>query len=480
MKPSAATPTKIDHWIGGAPAPPRSGEYFSDRNPLDDSDYAVVAHGNEADVDCAVQTAHRAFLTYAESLAKDRERILSRAADLLERDKTDFLDILVDEIGSPIRKALFEWSLSVGLLRAAAGMARQVGGKVHPSDVSRRLSISVRTPLGVVAAITPFNVPLIKGIRLSANALATGNTVVLMPSEDAPALACRLARLYDEAGVPAGAFNVVTGFGAEIGDALTAHPLVRFVTFTGSTRIGRHIAALCGQHMKRVTLELGGKSPMVVMGDADLGKAIGAAVHGIFTFQGQVCMGSSRVFVERPLFEAFADRFCQVASALGMGELRDPQTTIGPIISERQRARVRSHLDDARSKGATLMCGGSWVGNRCAPTVLKGVSKEMRVYAEETFGPVVAVYPVDSLDDAVNRANESAYGLSAAIFTARLDAAMEFSRRVRAGMVHVNGSSLHDEPHVPFGGVGDSGFGREGTEEDIANMTEWKWITIPQ
>jgi acyl-CoA reductase-like NAD-dependent aldehyde dehydrogenase len=273
---------------------------------------------------------------------------------------------------------------------------------------------------------------------------------------------------------------VVTGFGAEIGDALTTHELVRFVTFTGSTRVGRHIAALCGRDMKRVTLELGGKSPLVVMSDADLGKAIGAALHGIFTFQGQVCMGSSRIFVERPLFDTFAERFTQAASALGMGDLRDPQTTIGPIISERQRTRISSHLDDARSKGATVMCGGAWHGNRCAPTVLRGVDRTMKAFAEETFGPVVALYPVDSVDDAVNRANESAYGLSAGIFTARLDAAMEFARRVRAGMVHVNGSSLHDEPHVPFGGVGDSGFGREGTEEDIANMTEWKWITLPQ
>ncbi|MGH8262787.1 MAG: aldehyde dehydrogenase family protein [Steroidobacterales bacterium] len=475
-----STPTRFDHWIGGSPVPPLSGAYFDDANPLDDSLYAQAARGGAADVDRAVQAAQRAFATYGESLAKDREQILAQAAVLLERQQSEFIEILVDEIGSPIRKARFEWSLSVGLLRAAAGMARQASGRIPPSDVARRLNLSVRAPLGVVAAITPFNVPLIKGVRLSANALALGNTVVLLPSEDAPVLAGRLARLYDEAGLPDGAFNVVTGMGAEIGDALTTHPLVRFVTFTGSTRVGRHIAALCGQHMKRVTLELGGKSPLVVMRDADLDKAIAAAVHGIFTFQGQVCMGSSRIFVERPIFDQFAERFSQAASRLGIGDLRDPQTVIGPIISERQRARVKGHLDDAVAKGATLLCGGRWRGNRCEPTVLRGVERGMQVFAEETFGPVAALYPIDTLDEAVERANESPYGLSASIFTARLDNAMEFARRVRSGMVHVNATALHDEPHVPFGGTGDSGFGREGTDEDIANMTEWKWITLPQ
>lgn len=474
-----ARPMRIDHWIGGAAVPPASGLYFNDHNPVDDSLYAEVARGNADDVEQAVHAAHAAFASYGESLAKERERLLSRAADLLERQQNEFIDILVDEVGSPVRKAQFELSLSVGLLRAAAGMARQAGGKVMPSDVARRTSLSVRTPLGVVAAITPFNVPLIKGVRLSANPLALGNTVVLLPSEEAPVLAHRLARLYEEAGFPAGAFNVVTGIGAEIGDYLTANPLVRLVTFTGSTRVGRHIATLCGQQMKRVTLELGGKSPLVILRDADLGKAVPAAVHGIFTFQGQVCMGTSRIFVEKPVFDAFAERFREAASKLGMGDLRDPQTVIGPIISARQRERVRNHVSDAVAKGAKVLCGNEWQGNRCAATVLTGVDRTMLPFSEETFGPVAALYPVDSLEEAIGLANESNYGLSASIFTEHLTHAMEFARRVRSGMVHINASALHDEPHVPFGGVGESGFGREGTDEDISNMTEWKWITFP-
>lgn len=473
-------PKTVDHWIGGRAVPAESGQRFDDRNPLDDSVYARAAHGTAGDVDRAVQAADAAFAGFSALPVKERERILVRAADLLEKQGKEFLDILVDEIGSPIRKAQFELGLSIGLLRAAAGMARQAAGKTLPSDVPDRLSLSVRTPLGVVAAITPFNVPLIKGVRLTANPLALGNTVVLLPSEEAPVLASRLATLYAEAGLPPGALNVVNGLGAEIGDSLTTHPSVRFVSFTGSTRVGRHIGALCGRDMKRMTLELGGKSPLVVLDDADLDAAVAGAIHGIFTFQGQVCMGSSRIYVQRGVHDAFTERFARVAAKLPLGDLRDPTTVIGPIINTRQRDRVRGHIEDALAKGATALTGGRWHGNRCEPTILTGVSPSMRCHAEETFGPVVSVYPVDSFEEALERANSSNYGLSAAIFTADLRKAMTFARRVRSGMVHVNATSLHDEPHVPFGGVGDSGFGREGTEEDIANMTEWKWVTLPQ
>ncbi|MEM8936999.1 MAG: aldehyde dehydrogenase family protein, partial [Pseudomonadota bacterium] len=273
-------------------------------------------------------------------------------------------------------------------------------------------------------------------------------------------------------------FNVVSGFGYEIGDSLTTHSLVKVVTFTGSTRVGSHIGALCGKHKKRVILELGGKSPLVVMADADLEKAIAGAVQGIFTYQGQVCMGSSRIYVERDIYDAFLEKFTAAAKALGMGDLRDERTTLGPIISERQRNRVRNHIEDAVSNGATLVTGGEWTGNRCSPTILTHVTPEMAVFEEETFGPVASVYPIDSFDDALELSNNSKYGLSSAIYTSNLEDAMRYVQGVKSGMVHVNAPTLHDEPHVPFGGVGESGFGREGTEEDINTMTEWKWVTI--
>jgi acyl-CoA reductase-like NAD-dependent aldehyde dehydrogenase len=465
-------------WIGGAEQEPAAGRYFEDRRPEDDALYALVAEADARDVDRAVRAAHAAFATYRGSTASEREAWLARAAGLLEERRDRFLEVLVDETGVPIRICRFMHRLSVEMMRAAAGMPRWVSGKTLPADVPGRISLSLREPLGVVAAIIPFNVPLIKGVRLSANALAVGNCVVMLPSEEAPITATLLAELYRDAGLPAGAFNVVTGFGHAIGDSLTTHPLVDMVTFTGSTRVGKHIRRLCAEHGKRVTLELGGKSPLVVLADADLDRAVAAAVHGSFTFQGQACMASSRIYVERPLFERFVDRFAAAARGLALGDLRDPGTAIGPIISTRQRERVRRHLDDATSKGARVVAGGSWRGNRCEPTILTGVTPEMTVCAEETFGPVTAVYPIDSAEEGLRRANESAYGLSAAIFTADVDAALRFVHGVRSGMVHVNASSLHDEPHVPFGGVGESGAGREGSEADIEAMTEWKWATI--
>lgn len=468
----------IDHWIDGKSTPPENGKYFASKNPLDDSVLHNAAAGSIEDMNAAVETAHRAFLSFRKTLPKDRERILCKAAELLERDRAQFMDILVDEIGSPIRKAGFEVDKGVAFLRAAAGMARQVTGKTIPSDAPGKFSMSIRSPIGVIAAITPFNVPLIKGVRLSCNPIALGNTVVMMPSEEAPALSYRLAQLYAEAGLPDGVFNVVSGSGYEIGDSLTTHPHVKMVTFTGSCVVGKHIRELCGKLGKRMTLELGGKSPLVVMDDADLQQAIAGAIQSIFMYQGQVCMGASRLYVHELVMERFVHGFAKVASNLGMGDLRDESTMIGPIISERQRNRVRRHIDDAKQKGATIVTGGKWVGNRCEPTILTDVTPEMEVFAEETFGPVVSIYPITSLEQAIAASNNSDFGLSAAIFTKNIDTAMEYVADVESGMVHVNGSSLHDEPNVPFGGIKDSGFGREGTEEDLEAMTEWKWVTI--
>jgi acyl-CoA reductase-like NAD-dependent aldehyde dehydrogenase len=465
-------------WIGGAWSPPVEARTFEDLRPLDSQVYARVACGGVADIDRAVAAAKLAFASYRQTLAKDREAWLMEAAHLLARRKSQFMDVLIDEIGSPLKKAEFEFGKALSMLRAASGMARQAKGEVIPSDHPGRVSLSMRQPVGVVAAITPFNVPLIKGVRLTANPLALGNTVVLLPSEEAPVIAMMLADLYAEAGIPQGAFNVVTGFGHEIGDALTGHPDVSMVTFTGSSRVGAHIQRICAERNKRVTLELGGKSPMVVLADADLDKAVAAAIHGIFTFQGQVCMGNSRIYVERPVFDGFVSAFASATKRLGMGDLRDPQTTIGPIISMRQRERVRHHIADAIDKGATLLTGGNWDGNRCQPTILTGVTEDMVCCKEETFGPVVSVYPVDSYEEALRCANDTRYGLSSAIFTRNLERAMHFAQHVGAAMCHINASALQDEPHVPFGGNGASGMGREGTHADIEAMTELKWITI--
>jgi acyl-CoA reductase-like NAD-dependent aldehyde dehydrogenase len=466
------------HWIGGVQVPSSSGAHFEDLDPETDRPFALAARGTAEDVAAAVQAAQAAFPAFSLAPVNLRESILSRAAAILERDAEDIASSMITEIGSPIGKARHEVQRAVDVFRAAAGATRYLAGKTLPSDVPGKMNLTFRVPLGVVAGITPFNVPVGKGVRLSAIPLAFGNTVVMLPSEESPLMALRLARVYDEAGLPPGCFNVVTGYGHEIGDALTGHPLVRSISFTGSTRVGTHIRELAARSGKKLTLELGGKSPLVVLDDADLPRAVQAAVQGSFGNQGQICMASSRIYVQRGIAAAFLARFAASASALSMGDLRDPATMVGPIINARQRARIKAHVDDAVAKGATILCGGGWVGHRCEPTVLTAVTRDMLCHAEETFGPVTSVYIVDGLDDALQAANDSRYGLSSAIFTADLGHAMRFAREVRAGMVHVNGATAQAEPHVPFGGVGDSGMGREGPEYDMDAMTEWKWVSV--
>jgi len=470
--------TKHELWINGEHTKPESGKYFDVLNPLDDSLYCQSAESNEADINKAVAAAHACFQTYSKTLAKDIEKMLCKAADLMERDQAEFADILIDEIGSPANKANFEISYAITHLRAAAGVARRVTGKTMPSDTPGRISMSVRKPLGVVAAITPFNVPLIKAAKLVASPLATGNTVVLLSSEEAPTLSFRFAQLLHEAGFPAGSVNVVSGFGVDVGDALNSHPLVKTVMFTGSSRVGKHIGEICGRAMKHAVLELGGKSPLVILNDADLGLAVKTAVFGMFLYQGQACMASSRIIVEEGIYPKFIEAYKAAASQLSMGDLRDMTTILGPIISQRQRDRVRRHIENAVENGATIETGGNWHGPRCEPTILTGITEKMDVYYEETFGPVTSVYSVKNYDEALTMANDTPYGLSSSIITNDLNTALDFAENIDAGMVHINAPTLYDEPHVPFGGTGDSGFGREGIEVDVDALTEWKWITI--
>ena len=465
-------------FIGGKWVEGENGEVFEIQNPIDDSLYAFGAKGTKNDIKKAIKEAKSAFIGYKETLPMDRERMLLRVAELMEERKSDLIDCLIDEIGSPIQKAMFEFSKGLTMVRAAAGMCRNVRGETIPSDAPGKFSMSIREPLGVVAVITPFNVPLIKTTRLVCNAIALGNTVVHLPSEMAPHLTIIFAEIIESAGFPAGSYNVVTGLGHEIGDELTGDKDVDFVSFTGSSVVGQHINEICAKNKTPNTLELGGKSPTVILADADLEKTVPLAARSIFMFAGQACIGSSRFYVERPIYEEFVKRFSQVASKVGMGDLRDPNTVIAPIISERQRDRIKEHIADAVAKGATIVVGGEWDGNRCKPTLLTNVTEEMTVCKTETFGPVTSIYSIDSYEEGLKRANDTEYGLSSAIFTKDIGRAFHFARNIEAGMCHINGPTIHDEAHVPFGGNGESGVGREGTDADMEAMTELKWVTV--
>jgi vanillin dehydrogenase len=467
----------LQHFIGGEWAVAQGGDTFKDLNPLDDSLYANVARGTGDDMRKAVTAARSAFLTYKDTTPTERERWLLRVAEIMEARQKDLIDCLIDEIGSPVGKAMFEFNKGLTMVRAAAGMCRNIRGETIPSDRPGTFSMSIREPLGVVAVITPFNVPLIKTTRLVANALAFGNTVVHLPSEMAPHLSVLFAEIVAEAGFPAGTYNVVTGLGEEIGDDLTSHEDVDFVTFTGSTVVGQHINEICAKNKTPNTLELGGKSPTIILSDADLDKVMPLAARSVFMFAGQACIASSRFYVQRPLYDEFVKRFSMIVGKMDMGDLRDPVTIIAPIISQRQRERIKCHIEDARSKGATVI-GGTWEGNRCQPTLLTNVTDDMAVCKTETFGPVTSIYPIDSYEEGLEKANDTEYGLSSSIFTKDIDKAFHFARNIGAGMCHINGPTIHDEAHVPFGGNGESGVGREGTDADMEAMTELKWVTV--
>ncbi len=466
------------HFIGGEWMDAEGGGTFEDINPLDDSLYAIAAKGTGNDIRRAIGAARAAFPAFRDTTPSERERMLLRVAELMELRQQGLVDCLIDEIGSPIQKAMFEFHKGLTMVRAAAGMCRNVRGETIPSDRPGTFSMSIREPLGVVAVITPFNVPLIKNTRLVANALAVGNTVVHLPSEMAPHLSVIFAEIVEEAGFPAGSYNVVTGMGAEIGDDLTSSKDVDFVSFTGSSVVGQHINEICARNKTPNTLELGGKSPTVVLADADLDKVMPLAARSIFMYGGQACIASSRFYVERPIHDEFVKRFSMIAKKVGMGDLRDSNTVIAPIISDRQRQRVKDHIADAVAKGATIVTGGEWEGNRCQPTLLSGVTEEMTVCRTETFGPVTSIYPIDSYEEGLEKANDTEFGLSSAIFTSDIDKAFHFARNTGAGMCHINGPTIHDEAHVPFGGNGESGAGREGTDADIEAMTSLKWVTV--
>lgn len=457
-------------WVG-------SDRLADDLDPATGKVWAKVHQAGPAEVEAALAAADAARATWCDTLASQREAILLKAADVLERRIPEIAEVLRYESGSAFGKSMFEASFCVNMLRSAAGECRRIFGETMPSDAPGVLSLTVRRPLGVIAGIAPFNFPFLLALKKVAMALAAGNTFVLKPSEHTPVTGLKIAEIFAEAGLPKGVLNVVPG-GPEVGAALCADKRVRMVTFTGSTAVGKKIAEACAKTLKKVTLELGGKSPLIVLGDADLSYAVDAAFFGIFLHQGQICMVNSKVIVEESIFDAFCDKLAGKAAMFKPGDPHDPHTVIGPLIDQGHCAYVEGHVADAVAKGARLLVGGKADGRWFPATVLAGVTSDMRVYQEESFGPVVSVIKVKDHQEALTVANDSAYGLSSAVITNDLQKAMAVALGLEAGMVHINGCTVHDEPHVPFGGVKDSGLGREGGRWSMEEMTETKWITI--
>jgi aldehyde dehydrogenase (NAD+) len=454
------------------------GTLADDLNPATGEVFARVHQATPADVERAIAAAYRARDVWGKTLVAEREALLLRAHEVITRRIDGIRDALIEECGSVYGKALWEIDYVLDLLRSTAGDVRHVFGETMPMSMPGQISMSVRRPLGVIAGIAPFNSPFLLSMKKIAFALAAGNTFVLKPSEETPVSGAIIAEIFQEAGLPPGVLNVVPGPAAEVGGMLVADPRIRMITFTGSTRTGRHLAVEAAKHLKKFTLEMGGKSPLIVLKDADLDYAVDAAAFGVFLHQGQVCMAGSKIIVEAPVFDEFCRRFTVKAATLKVGDPRDPDTVIGPVIRARQCDFIDAHLEDAVQQGARILAGGSHTGPFYQPTVLSGVTPSMRIYQEETFGPVVSILSAADSEEALAIANDTSYGLSAALITNDLQKALDLSLRLESGMVHVNDCTISDEPHVPFGGVKNSGFGREGGHYSMEEMTEVTWITM--
>ncbi|MFD0692417.1 aldehyde dehydrogenase [Actinomadura fibrosa] len=472
---------RVQLLIDGAWGPAGTGRTITTTAGSTGAPIAEVAAAGLDDVDRAVTAAAAAADEWASTSPGRRRDLLEKAARILSERSEDITALMSREMGAAAGWCHFNVHVAVGMLREAAAQTYSTVGEVIPSDVPGLTALGVRQPAGVTVGIAPWNAPLILGVRAVAMPLAYGNTVVLKASEQTPGTQAEIARALADAGLPAGAVNLITNDAADapsVVERLIAHPLVRRINFTGSTKVGRTIGELAGRHLKRVVLELGGKAPLLVLRDASVDDAVDAAVFGAFMNQGQICMSTERLVVAGEVIDEFSRKLAERAASLTVGDAADPKTEIGPMVHEQACAHVESLIEDAVAHGAEVLTGGGRDGLFFQPTVLRGVTPQMRIYQEESFGPVASIIEADSEDRAVEIANDTRYGLSSAIFSTDVGHALDLAKRIRAGICHINGATVHDEPQMPFGGVGDSGFGRFGSRAALEEFTELRWITI--
>ena len=468
--------------INGLAVSAEKGATFERRCPLDGSIATRAPAASAADAVAAVEAAADAFTTWSRTGPGERRALLLKAADALEAKTPKFIEAVPAETGATAMWAGFNVMLAAGMIREAASLTTQVGGEVIPSDVPGSLAMGIRQPAGVVLGIAPWNAPVILGVRAIAMPLACGNTVILKGSENCPRTHQLIIEAFQDAGFPAGVVNYLTNAPADAGtvvEAMVAHPAVRRVNFTGSTRVGRIIALTCARYLKPVVLELGGKAPLLVLDDADLDDAVNAAAFGAFANSGQICMSTERIIVDGKIADDFVARLTKKTRALPLGDPRKPDPVVlGSVIGMGTVEHCNALIDDALAKGAKLLCGGKASDTLMPATLLDRVTPRMRIYHEETFGPVKAIVRVDGVDAAVACANDNEYGLSAAVFGRDIGRAMNVARRIESGICHVNGPTVHDEAQMPFGGVKGSGYGRFGGKAGIDAFTELRWVTL--
>ncbi len=474
----------MDHYglfIDGAECESATGERMPVIYPYTGEAFATVSVAGPADVERAIASAHATYRQHLRTMpAHERGRLLLRTAEVIGAHRQEFTDAIAREVGKPLKDVAIEAGRGGELFVMCAGETRDIVGELLPMDAIRggegRWGFVLRQPLGVVAAIGPFNAPLNLVAQKVAPALAAGNTVVVKPASKTPIAAVLLARCIHEAGWPAGTCNVVIGPGGTVGDPLVADPRVRMVSFTGGTEVGARIRERAG--LKRVALELGSNAPNIVCADADLAKAAAAITRSGFASAGQQCISAQRVYVQREVEERFTRVFLDAVGALKVGDPLDPDCDVGPMISEAEAKRVEEWLKEATAAGARLLIGGRREGALLWPTIVSNPRPDLRVHCQEVFAPVVTLTTFDTIDEAIELANDTRYGLQAAAFTNDLNTALRFARELDSGCVWINEGSRYRQDNYPFGGVKDSGLGREGVKYAIQEMSETKFVGI--
>ncbi|SMD12166.1 aldehyde dehydrogenase [Rhizobium sp. RU36D] len=458
----------------------KTGEFVR-LNPLTGEIASTAKAATAQDASAAADRAAAAFPAWSETGPNARRQLLLKASNALAAKKDDFIALMQAETGATASWAGFNVMLAAGMIAEAASLTTQIKGEVIPSDKPGCHAMSVREAVGVCLGIAPWNAPVILGVRAIATALACGNTVVLKASEKCPGVHSLIVECFQSAGFPDGVVNVVTNApedAAEVVNALIDHPAVRRINFTGSTGVGKMIALRAAEHLKPVLLELGGKAPFLVLDDANLDEAVAAAAFGAFFNQGQICMSTERIIVVDAIADAFVDKFRAKAATLVAGNPAEGKAPLGAVIGTETVDKVKALIEDAVSKGARLAAGGTAEGVLMSATVVDGVTSDMRLYGEESFGPVVAILRARDENHAIELANDSEYGLSASVFTGDAARGLRVARRIKSGICHINGPTVHDEAQMPFGGVKGSGYGRFGGQAGIAEFTELRWITV--
>ncbi|MFE9606090.1 aldehyde dehydrogenase family protein [Streptomyces hokutonensis] len=450
-----------------------------DFNPYDGEKLASITIATVDEVDEAYKAAARAQKTWAATNPYARRAVFEKALRLIEDREQEIAEVIIAELGGTRLKAGFELHLAKEFLREAIHLALRPQGRIIPSPVDGKENRVYSLPVGVVGVISPFNFPFLLSLKSVAPALALGNGVVLKPHQNTPIVGGTLvAKIFEDAGLPGGLLNVVVTDIAEIGDAFIEHPIPKVISFTGSDKVGRHVATVCASQFKRSVLELGGNSALVVLDDADIDYAVDAAVFSRYVHQGQVCMAANRVLVDRSIAPEFTEKFVAKVKSLKVGDPRDPGTVIGPVINSSQADALSGVVEQAIAEGATALVHGATNDNLVAPSVLTGLPADSELLRQEVFGPVAFLIPFDGEEEAVSIVNDTPYGLSGAVHTGDIERGVNFAKQIDTGMFHVNDGTVHDEPIVPFGGEKSSGLGRLNGDTMLDSFTTLKWISV--